>query len=107
MKNDLVSEDRKLYLRKEKRNKIITLTTQICIIVCFLIMWELMANAGVIDSFITSQPSRVIETLTNLSQNDLLKHIGITTLETAIGFLTGTLLRCFNSNCVVVVSVFV
>ena len=105
MKNKAISEDRKQYLRKVKAKKVVVIVTQLAIVLGFIILWEILANANVIDSFITSQPSRVWETLTNLSQNDLLKHIGITSLETIIGFLTGTILRYFNCNCFMVVTI--
>ena len=39
-----------------------------------------------------SQPSRIWHTLLDLSSNDLLRHLGITYLETIIGFLSGTIL---------------
>ena len=73
MKNKAISEDRKQYLRKVKAKKVVVIVTQLAIVLGFIILWEILANANVIDSFITSQPSRVWETLTNLSQNDLLK----------------------------------
>lgn len=46
----------------------------------------------VIDSFITSQPSRILDTFMNLFSNDLLKHLGVTLYETLVGFISGTLL---------------
>ena len=55
-------------------------------------LWEIMAQLGVIDSFITSQPSRVVKTIINLSSNDLLMHLGVTCTETIIGFVSGVLL---------------
>lgn len=105
MKNREISEDRKQYLRKVKTKKVVIIVTQLAIVLGFIILWEILADANIIDSFITSQPSRVWETLTNLSQNDLLKHIGITSLETIIGFLTGTILRYFNRNYFMVVTI--
>lgn len=63
-----ISEDRKKYLRKIKQNKIAVITTQILIIVLFICLWEVLANLGVIDSFITSQPSRIVKTFLNLSR---------------------------------------
>lgn len=63
-----ISEDRKKYLRKIKQNKIAVTTTQILIIVLFICLWEVLANLGVIDSFITSQPSRIVKTFLNLSR---------------------------------------
>lgn len=48
--------------------------------------------AGVIDSFILSQPSRILETLRNMSQNHLMMHVGVTLYETLTGFVLGVLL---------------
>ncbi len=87
-----ISNDRKKYLRKMKTNKIAVFMTQIIIVIGFIILWEVLANIGIIDSFITSQPSRILNTFMNLSQNDLLEHLGVTCLETIIGFISGTIL---------------
>lgn len=86
------SLERKNYLKKKKQKKYLILLTQLFILVGFLALWEFAANRGIIDSFITSQPSRILKTLMNLTSNDLLKHIGVTTYETVIGFLLGTIL---------------
>lgn len=87
-----ISQDRQKYLRKIKLNKIAVLSTQIVIVTAFIILWEVLANIGIIDSFIASQPSRIVKTFFNLSQNNLLKHLGVTCLETIIGFVSGALL---------------
>lgn len=92
MDKKAVSEDRKRYLRKEKINKIAVLSTQIIIVIGFIAIWEILANAGIIDSFIASQPSRIVKTFMNLSQNDLLTHLGVTCFETIVGFGVGALL---------------
>ena len=85
-----ISEDRKKYLRKITWNKIAVLTTQILLLIAFIVIWEILAKINVIDSFITSSPSRIFKTLMNLSENDLMRHLGVTALETLIGFLSGT-----------------
>lgn len=90
IENKLVSEDRKKYLKKIKTNKIKIFITQITIAVAFIVIWEVLARMGKIDSFITSQPSRILETFINLSSNDLLEHLKITCTETLVGFLLGT-----------------
>ena len=86
------SQGRKKYLRKNMITKVSIVLTQIIILIAFIILWEILANKGIIDSFITSQPSRMLKTFMNLSQNDLLKHLGITIYETIVGFLSGTIL---------------
>lgn len=92
MKDNTISKERKLYLRNLKKQKIQVLLTQVLIIIGFLALWEFLANKNIIDSFITSKPSRILNTFMNLSQNDLIKHILVTTYETVVGFLIGTTL---------------
>lgn len=92
MDKKAISKDRRVYLRKQKTNKIAILTVQILVVVGFIALWEILANLGIIDSFIASQPSRIVKTFMNLSENDLLTHVGITCFETIIGFGLGALL---------------
>lgn len=90
--NRNISLERKKYLNGIKKRNGLILLTQILILVVFLLVWEILANKNIIDSFITSQPSRILNTFMNLTSNDLLKHIGVTTYETLVGFLLGTFL---------------
>ena len=101
-----ISNDRKEYLAKKKKQKILITTTQISLLVGFILLWELLAKLNLIDGFLTSQPSRVLNTIMNLSSNTLLMHLGVTCFETIIGFLLGTISR--NNNCLftLVVSIF-
>lgn len=86
------SQERNRYLRKIKLTKMLILFTQIAISVTFVALWEILANKGIIDSFITSQPSRMLKTFMNLSRNGLLEHLGVTCYETIVGFLSGAIL---------------
>ena len=86
------SEERKKYLKKNRITKVSIIVTQITLVILFIILWELLANKGIIDSFITSQPSRMLRTFMNLSENNLLLHLGVTCYETIVGFLSGTAL---------------
>jgi len=90
MNKQLISKERKKYLRNKRYKQYMVWLTQIAILVGFLAIWEILANKKIIDSFIMSQPSRIWETFTNLSSNDLIKHIGVTVYETVVGFLVGT-----------------
>ena len=91
MKNK-ISQERKKYLKKEKTKKLLVIATQLAILIGFLAIWEALANAKIIDSFITSQPSRIWNTFAHLTTNDLLKHIKVTVYETIVGFGLGTLM---------------
>lgn len=86
------SQERNRYLKKIKLTKMLILFTQITIAVTFVALWEILANKGIIDSFITSQPSRMLKTFMNLSKNGLLEHLGVTCYETIVGFLSGAIL---------------
>ena len=87
-----ISDERKQYLKKKKTEKVLVKVVQFSIVIGFIILWEVLANYGIIDSFIASKPSRIVKTFLNLSSNDLLEHLGVTCLETLIGFLLGTFL---------------
>lgn len=87
-----ISKDRQRYLRKIWIKKTSILLTQIGIVIAFVVIWEISANKGLIDSFITSQPSRILKTFMNLSENKLLMHLWVTCEETLIGFLLGVLI---------------
>lgn len=79
-----ISKDRQKYLKQIKLKKFLILATQIGIVIAFITIWEICANRGLIDSFITSQPSKILETLMNLSENKLLTHLWVTCEETLI-----------------------
>ena len=85
-----ISLERKKYLKKVKLRKTKIILTQILILIIFITLWETMAQLGKIDSFITSQPSRILKTFTTLSSNNLLQHLKITCFETLVGFLAGS-----------------
>lgn len=96
-KEDEISLDRRLYLKNIKIKKFTILFFQIAILVSFIVIWEILGDLEIIDAFIMSQPSRILNTFMNLTSNDLIHHITVTTYETLIGFLIGTVLR--NNNC--------
>ena len=92
MQKKTISKDRQKYLRSIWIKKVSIVLTQIGIVIAFIAIWEISANKGLIDSFITSQPSRMLKTFMNLSQNGLLEHLGVTCYETIVGFLSGAIL---------------
>ena len=83
--------EREIFLKRLKYRKYMILTIQIGLLLGLILLWEVCANLGIIDSFITSQPSRVVKTIVNLSSNDLLMHLGVTCTETIVGFLLGVI----------------
>lgn len=88
-----MSREYKNYLKKIKINKLLVHITQILVLVFFIFIWQYLADKGIINTFITSSPKRVLTTIINLyKSNDLFHHIWITSYETIISFLLGTFL---------------
>ena len=88
-----MKNDRNIYLNKIKRDKILVLTVQILVLFIFLLLWEVAANKGVIDSFITSSPSRILKSfLSFYNAGNLFNNIWVTCYETILGFTLGTIL---------------
>lgn len=84
-----LSAERKLYLQKKQRYHRSIRIAQWMLLVGLLLLWEVTADLGIIDSFIMSQPSRMLDTFFTLLKGDLLLHIGVTLYETLVGFLLG------------------
>ena len=61
----IISKERKDYLKGIRKKKTIISIVQILILLILLSIWEIAARIGIIDSFITSQPSRILETFMN------------------------------------------
>ncbi len=76
------------YIRKHKRRHQMISLARLCIIAVFLLIWEVTANAGLIDPFFFSSPSRVCKSFVTLyRENSLPAHIGVTLFETLFSFL--------------------
>ncbi len=76
------------YLKKRKKEKRNILITQISIITIILVIWELLAQLEIINTFLYSCPSNMVKTIINLfKSNSLFSHIYITTYETIISFI--------------------
>lgn len=83
-----MSDSRKKFLRSYRKSKLIIKLSQICLALSFLLVWEVLAKYEIINSFITSSPSKIIVTIINLFIKDnLIYHIFITLSETLIAFI--------------------
>ncbi len=86
MKNN-ISPERKLFLSKQRNNKILVITFQITLLVGFFALWELFTSLYILDPFYFSSPSRIVTTIINLFRTEnMLYHIGITLYEALLGF---------------------
>ncbi len=88
-----LSRERTLYLKKRRTYLSLVNILRVFIIIALFGLWELAGRMGWIDPFIVSMPSRIIKTTISLAgEGNLFKHIGISCLETVIGFVAGTIL---------------
>lgn len=89
----MFSVEHKLFLKKQKRLERLILFTQLFIVFFFLILWQFLADKNLINTFITSSPKMVLETILKLIREDnLFYHIWVTIYETVISFSCGTIL---------------
>ena len=89
----MISNEYKNYKNKLLINKILVIFTQITVLILLLIIWQLLADFELINTFISSSPKKVIETIISLhEQQNLYHHIWITVYETIISFGIGTIL---------------
>ena len=81
---------------KQQRNyRILIRVCQLSILFLTVFLWEALAGMGIIDSFIMSRPTRILRTVANFQNNNLLLHIGVTVFETIIGFTAGVIIGIF------------
>ncbi len=87
--NQPLSPERRRYLRDGRRR---VWQIRLCrwgLLLGLVLLWELAARLGWIDSFVFSQPTRILDTYRHMTENDLFYHIRITVSETLAGFLLG------------------
>lgn len=95
MNNNFSQEYRK-FLHKQKLNKILILFCQIGLLVLLISLWEILAQANIIDTFIMSSPSKIIKTIGDLYlSGSLFTHILTTLSEALIGFFIATFVGSF------------
>ena len=83
----MFSKEHISYLKKLKKERILVRLFQLLIIVIFIVVWQILANNGIINTFIASSPKKVIETIISLHKTgDLYHHIFVTLYETLFSF---------------------
>ena len=88
----MYSSEFKKYLKKKKIKKILIIFSQISILLVCILLWEYLANKEIINTFIYSSPSRMLNTIINLYvDNNLFNNIRTTVYETVISFSLATI----------------
>lgn len=88
----IYSKEHQNFIKKKKKEKYIIIFFQILIIISFIAIWQLLANFKIINTFLFSSPKDIINTSIKLFNDNLLKHIAVTTYETIVSFLIASIL---------------
>lgn len=97
---DKPSPRRQEWLRQRQRSRRRVRLWQAGLLAALLGLWQLTTAVGLSDGFLISSPSRMWGTLVGLCRGgELLRHIGVSCLETVVGFLAGTLLGTAIAIC--------
>ena len=81
----------RVWLRRERRGRIAVRTTQLLVLLVFLVLWEVLPRAHLVNPLLTSYPSALWPTFVQLlkdtpQQASILTHTWATVLATVLGF---------------------
>ena len=89
----MYSEEHNKFLKKIKKDKLIISLFQFIILITFVVVWQILSDFKIINSFIFSSPKKILDTIINLYKTkDLFTHIWVTVYETIISFSIATIL---------------
>lgn len=91
MNNNKTSVGYKKYLRDIKIEKVKIFFIQILLLVFLMAIWEILANRGVISTFLFSKPTEIYDLFMRYMGNgELLIHVKTSVYETVWGLFIGT-----------------
>lgn len=86
-----MDELQKKYIKKIKKKKIIVIIVQLFLVIQFFVMWQLLADLKIINSFLFSSPIKIWHSLVKLVLNgEIFIHLFTTLYEVLISFFIGT-----------------
>ena len=85
------------WLRRERRGRLMVRLAQLALLVVFLVAWEILPRAHVVNPMLTSYPSALWPTFVDLlkdtpQQPSILTHTAWTVLATVVGFTAAMVL---------------
>ena len=96
--NDELSPEQIKYIHQMKLQSSLILLSRFLLLFSFLALWETSSYLGWIDSFFFSSPRAVVRLFMNMCKDfEILRHIGITLLETLVSFLAVTTLSILTA----------
>ena len=88
-----MSNERKEYLKKRKRKCFIIYFSRVMILLLITLLWEILSRLDIIDTFLLSSPTKIVNTLIILyKNNNLFNHIITTFNEIIISFVIGNII---------------
>lgn len=96
-KNALTNQEK--YVKMHKLHHFQVTFYRVIIFLAFILLWEIAARTGWIDSFFFSSPSGIFKCAVRLTMDkSLFMHIGITLFETFVSFLLVCLLSLITAT---------
>ena len=93
-----ISFEQQKYMKQIKLQSFFIMLSRFLLLFSFLTLWEISSYRRWIDSFFFSSPSAVVGLFIDMCKDfEILRHIGITLLETLVSFLAVTLLSVFTA----------
>lgn len=90
---ETLSNTQQEFVKDHKRHHQFIRCARLAVLILFLAVWEICADAKIIDSFFFSSPSRVVKCFISMVRDkSLFTHIGVTLFETVVSFLLVVLL---------------
>ncbi len=85
------------WLRRERRGRLAVRATQLALLLVFLVLWEVLPKAHIVNPTLTSYPSALWPTFLELlkatsREASILTHTGSTVLATVLGFTAAMVL---------------
>lgn len=75
----------------KRKSTLIVLLSQLCLLIVLLSTWEILARKGIINEFLLSKPSSIINLFfTYLKDGTLFDHLLISTIEALIALIIST-----------------
>ena len=88
-----MSKEQRDFIRKYRLNKLFIFVIQVLIVAIFFCTWQYLSSHNIINAFIFSSPTKVMNTIYDLYLgSDLFHHIWVTVFETLIAFGIGLIL---------------
>lgn len=96
MKNASNRSFQQQYVQKQKKEYRCILAVRVVLLLVFLGIWEFTSRRGIIDSFIFSSPTEILNCFLRMAEDQsIFRHIWVTLSETLVSFALSVILGLF------------